>query len=174
MAGDQDATVACVPGLCPWDTDRWIDDRWRDIETERKEKRMGREEEGGEDSSTGSKAQTSLHLLLSGGDLYPSAFQDPHSLSSLIHPCCRIHQNPSVPGEPSRMSGDDHQSLSNWQKAAQCLSSLGVTGVGKRIRTKSRKGAQNGQAPTHPCFLWTSCHPVIHLQVDTTFKEKGG
>ena len=47
---------------------------------------MGRQKEGWKDTSTGSKAQTSLHLPLSRGDLCPRGFQDTHSLSSLSPP----------------------------------------------------------------------------------------
>ena len=44
---------------------------------------MWKWEEGWEDTSAGSKVQTSLHLPLSGEDLCPRVFQDTHSLSSL-------------------------------------------------------------------------------------------
>ena len=46
MARDQDATVAYVPSRCPWDTDRWIDRSLEGYRDRKKQKRMGREEEG--------------------------------------------------------------------------------------------------------------------------------
>lgn len=102
---------------------------------------MWKWEEGWEDTSAGSKVQTSLHLPLSGEDLCPRVFQDTHSLSSLTTPFLQalpeyLHAWRSI---PNIISLSTSQSQNLGRKVLQAFHFLAFLGWGNESEQKAEK-----------------------------------
>ena len=101
---------------------------------------MWKWEEGWEDTSAGSKVQTSLHLPLSGEDLCPRVFQDTHSLSSLTTPFLQalpeyLHAWRSIPN----IIRCPPVSPKILAERCSSLSLLGIPGWGNESEQKAEK-----------------------------------